>query len=208
MRIISGKYKGRRIRLASEKTTRPTTDMVREAWASTLVTLVPGGSFDGLRVLDAFAGSGALGLELLSRGAEHCLFLENDKRAFGVLRENIAALELSEQAASAALLDSLSPKLPAFFKTLGSFDLVVLDPPYSLSLKRVQGLLANLAKAGLLREQTTISYEHAEAQKSGMDGLVLPKTPHPLIVRLVKSKKYGTINLDYYICTRAEKEEL
>ena len=186
---------------------RPTTDRVREAWASTLVSLVPGGSLENLRILDAFAGSGALGLELLSRGALSCVFLEKDKRTLSVLRKNIESLGLTSTKAQLALQDTLSPQLSSFIKHLGPFDLLILDPPYSLAQSRVQELLAHLVEFQLLQEGSLISYEHSAATEEHMDGLLLGALPSALYLKLVKSKKYGTINLDYYRCCTAVEEE-
>ena len=208
MRIISGTYKGRRIQAAGEKTTRPTTDRVREAWASTLGSLVvPQGSFEGLKILDAFAGSGALGIELLSRGAEYCLFLEKDKRTFNVIRENLEMLGISSESAQVNLLDTLSPLLPELLWGQEPFDIVILDPPYSLLLERVEKLLNHLAKGVLLKESSLISYEHAALVEDDLDGKIIGNPVNTLKLMLVKRKKYGTITIDYYLCCLALKEE-
>src|SRR6187402_1930426 len=90
MRIIAGKYGGRLLRVPKGDATRPTADRTREALFSILVSRI--GSFEGLAVADLFAGSGALGLEALSRGAASCLFVEQDKPALDALRANITKL--------------------------------------------------------------------------------------------------------------------
>src|SRR5256885_6591857 len=87
MRIIAGKWRGRIIDAPKGDVTRPTTDRVREAWMSALQTEIP-----GARVLDLFSGSGALGLETLSRGAEHVTFVEKGAPALRALRDNIEKL--------------------------------------------------------------------------------------------------------------------
>jgi 16S rRNA (guanine966-N2)-methyltransferase len=91
MRIIAGEWKRRQLRAPQGDTTRPTADRVRETLFSMLVSRL--GDFEGLKVADLFAGSGALGLEALSRGAASCVFVEQDAEAIRALRTNIAALQ-------------------------------------------------------------------------------------------------------------------
>src|SRR5690242_13441956 len=93
MRIVAGEWGGRRIQAPPGRATRPTTDRVREAWMSTVAPVLP-----GARVLDLFAGSGALGLEALSRGAATATFVEQDAKAVTVLRANVEALGATEAA--------------------------------------------------------------------------------------------------------------
>jgi 16S rRNA (guanine966-N2)-methyltransferase len=200
MRIISGIYKGRKIQAVAGKVTRPTIDRVREAWISTLATLSSGDAFAHFKVLDAFAGSGALGLELLSRGAASCVFLEQDKKAYSTLRSNINSLQLPGRVAQTYLSDSLSPRLASQIKLEGPFDLVVLDPPYKLAPKRVLEFLESLANAGLLAPQALISYEHAEITEQGFADTILETTSIPLTLKMEKSKVYGTVTIDYYRC--------
>ncbi len=92
LRIVAGEWRGRRIRVPTGKV-RPTADRVREAWMSIVL-----GELDGARVADLCAGSGALGLEALSRGASHCDFVEEDPRVITTLRANVAALEAEDRA--------------------------------------------------------------------------------------------------------------
>src|SRR5215218_2705118 len=94
MRIVAGEWGGRRIQAPPGRGTRPTTDRVREAWMSTVAPHLP-----GARVLDLFAGSGALGLEALSRGAASATFVEQDAKALASLRANLDALGAGEAAA-------------------------------------------------------------------------------------------------------------
>jgi 16S rRNA (guanine966-N2)-methyltransferase len=122
MRVVAGEYGGRRLKTAPGKRTRPTAERVREALFSIL------GPVDGARVLDLFAGSGALGIEALSRGAEHATFVERHARTADILRFNLAALDAlgeSEVVVWDALLWLQSIAGSA------SFDLVLVDPPYS-----------------------------------------------------------------------------
>lgn len=131
MRIIAGQWKGRRLKPLRGRDVRPTTDRVREAWMSVI-----GPSLPGARVLDLFAGSGALGLETLSRGAGEVVFVERSRRAAAVLRANI---ELLGAGASCAVVphDAL-----AYVRRLepGAFDLALADPPYE------QGYAARLVE--------------------------------------------------------------
>ena len=95
MRIIAGQWRGRKIQAPAGETTRPTSDRTRETLFSMLVSRL--GSFEGLSVADLFAGSGALGIEALSRGAASCVFVEQDPAAIRALRANIAALRAADQ---------------------------------------------------------------------------------------------------------------
>ncbi len=121
MRIIAGRWRGHTIQAPSGDRTRPTTDRVREAWASMLQPVIP-----DARVLDLFAGSGALGLEALSRGARHVTFVERSGPVLRVLRANIAALEAEEETRvvredAVRFAEAVEP---------GTYDVVLADPPY------------------------------------------------------------------------------
>ena len=117
MRVIAGEFKGRRLHTARGTRTRPTADRVREALFSML------GDVSGARVADLYAGSGALGIEALSRGAESALFVERDQRALAALRRNLDAVGAHAEVRRQDVLRFLaSPE--------GTFDLVFCDPPY------------------------------------------------------------------------------
>lgn len=121
MRIIAGEWRGRKLAAPEGMATRPTADRVRETLFSMLASRV--GSFDGLRVADLYAGSGALGLEALSRGAAFACFVEKDPRALAAIRSNIDSLGISGR----------TQILPRSAETLPSqqpFDLLFADPPY------------------------------------------------------------------------------
>jgi len=122
MRIIAGIWRGRTIVAPTGTDTRPTSDRTREALFSMLASRL--GSFDGLRVADICAGTGALGLEALSRGAAHCTFIERDRTAVGVLRANIEKLGANAD---------VRPIAAEGFKG-GPYDLVLIDPPYGTGL--------------------------------------------------------------------------
>lgn len=134
MRIIAGQWRGRPLIAPRGQDTRPTADRVREALFSMLASRL--GSFEGLQVADLFAGSGALGLEALSRGAAHCVFVENDRRAVDAIRSNIAALGASGEVLAR---NAEHAALPA------PVDLAFLDPPYGSGL--APAVLAKLAVA-------------------------------------------------------------
>jgi len=125
VRIIAGEWRGRRLAAPAGRSTRPTTDRAREAWMSIIQPVIV-----GARVLDLFAGSGALGLEALSRGAREATFVENDPRALAALRKNIEALG-AENRATIVRTDAVR-----FVKTLaaGAFDVAFADPPYEKGL--------------------------------------------------------------------------
>ena len=122
MRIIAGRWRGHRLRPLKGKGVRPTTDRVREAWMSAM-----GGNLPGLSVLDLFAGSGALGLETLSRGASRVVFVEQSRSSLRTLEANIEHLGASREVT--VVTDDV-------FKYVGSlaphaFDVALADPPYS-----------------------------------------------------------------------------
>ena len=120
MRVVAGELGGRRLVAPEGESTRPTTDRVREAIFNSLGST---GVLEGAVVADLFAGSGAIGIEALSRGAEHCVFVERDRRALRALEENLEALDLSSRAkVLAADADSVAGRLDA--------DIVFADPPY------------------------------------------------------------------------------
>ncbi len=121
MRIIAGRWKGHRLKTLKGRGTRPTTDRVREAWMSAM-----GGRLDGLRVLDLFAGTGALGLEALSRGADAVVFVEKGKGPLRVLRANVELL--GARGAATVVSDDVF----RYIRSLepGAFDVALADPPY------------------------------------------------------------------------------
>src|SRR4051794_4787455 len=123
MRIIAGEWRGRPLQAPAGQGTRPTADRTRETLFSMLASRI--GSFEGLRVADLFAGSGALGLEALSRGAAHCIFVDKDRTAVEAIRANIAALGASGEVLPGGAEHARVP---------GPLDLAFLDPPYGSGL--------------------------------------------------------------------------
>jgi 16S rRNA (guanine966-N2)-methyltransferase len=122
MRVISGEFGGRRLVAPEGTTTRPTTDKVRQAVFNSLGSM---GVVEGAVVADLYAGSGALGIEALSRGAERCLFVERDRSALHALRDNIAALGLAERATVHAT------DVMAWVPAMRGVDIAFVDPPYA-----------------------------------------------------------------------------
>lgn len=137
MRVIAGRYGGRRLRAPAGRSTRPTAERVREAVFSML------GDLEGVRALDLFAGSGALGIEALSRGAEQVVFVERDRRALAALRENLAGLELGEPEAIVRAQDA-ERALRSAREGQETYDLLLIDPPYRQARTWGAGLSASL----------------------------------------------------------------
>ena len=157
MRIIAGTYRGRTIDAPDGMGTRPTTDRVRESLMSAVSSAT--GGFEGLRVLDAFAGSGALGIECISRGAAHATFTDRDAKAIATIKKNIAMLGIPATQALVLRTDILQRTVTAG----GPFELVLLDPPYAYTPETVLGLLEALNDAHALSPEALITYEHAKA---------------------------------------------
>lgn len=160
MRIIAGTWRGRRLSSPAGDVTRPTSDRVREALASALEAR---GAFAGTRVLDLFAGTGALGLEALSRGAATLLAVEHDRRALGCLRDNVAALG-AEPRCKVLALDLLGPVAAVCSRLQQSgpspFSLVLADPPYALADDAVR-LIAELHARAVFTPDAIVAVEHA-----------------------------------------------
>ncbi|KQM85089.1 16S rRNA (guanine(966)-N(2))-methyltransferase RsmD [Sphingomonas sp. Leaf23] len=153
MRVISGQWRGRPIVAPKGDATRPTADRTREALFSMLASRV--GSFDELAVADLFAGSGALGIEALSRGASTCLFVEQDKAALDALRANLAKLEVGGADVRATSVLALGP-------APRPLDIVMMDPPYGSGAGAVAA--DKLARLGWIGPATWVSIETAKSE--------------------------------------------
>lgn len=181
-RIIAGIHGGRRLRVPADGT-RPTSDRVREALFSTLLSEF--GSLDGLRILDLFAGSGAVGLEALSRGAAHADLVEHDRKAADTIRGNVAELGATgghTAAMSAARFIQQTPSAP--------YDVLFLDPPYAFDSGELHDLLESLGSPVWSQPDSLFIVERAKR-----DAFVWPAT-----FRSVKDKKYGETILWYGRC--------
>lgn len=186
MRIIAGEYRGRTIKAPKGDATRPTTDRVRESLMSTISSAR--GGFDNAVVLDVFAGSGALGLEALSRGAQTVTFYEKSAAAVRVLRENTAGLKLDTRQYAIYQADVL--KYPPRFAGK-AFDLVFLDPPYVFEVSAIFNLLEVMATSGALAQDALISYEHAKTMNSASE-----ERFNSLQWEIVSQKSYGDTSID------------
>src|SRR5271166_4591915 len=168
MRIVAGTWRGRALIAPQGTTTRPTADRVRQALFDILLHAKWGGreAVEGVRVLDVFAGTGAFGLEALSRGAAHTTFIEHDRAALAALRANIAACR-AEQHCTVLAIDALAlpPGEPA--------ELVFLDPPYHRHL--VPRAVARLRAVGRVAAGALLIAETARDEP--------PPTPQALAER-------------------------
>ena len=176
MRIIAGEYRGRVIKAPKGDGTRPTTDRVRESLMSALASAR--GGLEGAVVLDAFAGSGALGLEALSRGAA----------AASVVSGNMRTLGLEPRRARLVRADVLE-KPPS--RQRPAFDLVFLDPPYALAAEESLRMVANLAKTGAVSGDAIVVYEHALSTNADAD-----EAEAACGFALSSRKKYGETAVD------------
>jgi 16S rRNA (guanine966-N2)-methyltransferase len=172
-RVIAGEAGGRRLAVPDGRDTRPTSDRAREGLFSTIVSML--GSLAGARVLDLYAGSGAVGLEALSRGADHVLLVEQGARATRVIRENIEAIGLPGAVLAADRVERVLARGPAPAgghdspapaggqdSTEGSrYDVVFADPPYALADTAVSQVLSLLADQGWLAPGALVIVERA-----------------------------------------------
>lgn len=158
-RIISGRLRGRSLSIPPQGT-RPTTDRVREALFSAIVARV---DLEGAAVLDLFAGSGALGLEAVSRGADTAWFVEENARSAAVLKKNVdglvAGLELTDSVIRRARLPGA---IEGRCSVAGGFDLVLADPPYAESEKIDGPILMALLDGGWLAEDALVVWERSK----------------------------------------------
>ncbi len=154
MRIIAGKFRGKALIPPQDSSIRPTADRVRESMFNILASRL-GPDFSGRRVLDLFAGTGALGLEALSRGASRVVFVDLDAQARGLIRDHIEAFGI---AGIAKLLRRDATDL-GVSGTLGAFDLVFLDPPYNKGLG--ERALASAQAGGWLAPGATLVWEES-----------------------------------------------
>ena len=155
MRIVAGKFKGREIKGPVSDATRPTSDRVRESLFNILAHGIEGFSIEGARVLDLFAGTGALGLEAISRGAKYCCFVEEDAGARGVIRTNADACGVIGQTRiwrrDATDLGPCAPQSP--------YDLIFVDPPYAKGFS--EKTLATIIQGGWLADNGVVVLEES-----------------------------------------------
>ncbi|MBF0911439.1 MAG: 16S rRNA (guanine(966)-N(2))-methyltransferase RsmD [Atopobiaceae bacterium] len=188
MRIVGGKWKGRSIEAPEGRgVTRPTTDRTREAITSSILA-ARGLDLSSSRILDAYAGSGAMGFELLSRGASHAVFIDKDRKTCERIKRS--AKLLGVQASEMSVLCGDISYLAEQAQLVGTpFDVVFLDPPYAVDKSVVEQLLFNLCENRSLTKDVVIVYEHSYKT----DSLALETFEH------VKSKRYGIAQVDVLI---------
>lgn len=180
MRIIAGEWRGRRLAAPKGEETRPTSDRARETLFAMLTSRL--GDFEGLQVADLFAGSGALGLEALSRGAEGCLFVEQDRAAVDVIRANVATLGAGARARVEA------GSVMALRAAAKPLDLILADPPYHSGAGEVA--LDRLLRLGWIGPATWIALETAFNEDVAIKGLAAET------VRRVGKGKLHLLRLD------------
>lgn len=166
MRVIAGEWRGRKLTAPKGDATRPTADRTRE----TLFSMLTGrlGSFEELRVADLFAGSGALGIEALSRGAAHCLFVEQERSAQGAIRANLSSLGASSKGTleAGSVMGLRAAREPV--------DVILADPPYGTGAGEVA--LDKLLRLGWIGEATWIALETGAAEEPRVAGLEIETT--------------------------------
>jgi 16S rRNA (guanine966-N2)-methyltransferase len=167
-RVIAGQAGGRRLAVPPGTTTRPTSDRAREGLFASLLSEL--GTFDGARVLDLYAGSGAIGLEALSRGAGRVLLVESDVRAAAVIKANVKVVDLPGATVAVDRVERLLARPPAggqnhdhdqdHDRDRDRFDLVIADPPYALTEEAVTRVLT-LLQADWLADDALVVVERA-----------------------------------------------
>lgn len=182
-RIIAGAARGRRLAVPKGTVTRPTSDRAREGLFATVTTIH--GPLHGARVLDLYAGSGAVGLEALSRGAARVVFVESDARAAQVIRANLASVALPGGELACGQVQRFLDRGPG---AEAAFDLAVADPPYAASEAEVTGMLTVLASGGWLAPGALVAVERAT--RAG-------PLPWPAGYRADRSRRYGEATFWY-----------
>ena len=182
-RIIGGAARGRRLRTPAGTSTRPTADRVREALFSALESEL--GTMSGLRVLDLFAGSGAVGLEARSRGASSVVLVEADRPTAAVIRANAEDLAFDQ-------VEVVMSKAERWVESAAAsplrFDVVYVDPPYAMSSEQVAGLLERLSATGRLADDALVVVERSRRGQAW---------EWPPALEGVRDKRYGETMLFY-----------
>lgn len=180
-RIIGGSAGGRRLQTPKGDLTRPTSDRVREALFSAVEAAL--GSLDGVRFLDLYAGSGAVGLEALSRGAAAATLVEQDRRTAGIVRTNAEAVGLPHaEVVTGSVARHLADRPAA------PYDVVFLDPPYPLTRKAAADDLAALAANGWLVDDAVVVVERSSRE---------PLPPWPTGFEVGRERRYGETTLTF-----------
>lgn len=183
MRVISGKYKSIKLNSLAGMTTRPTTDKVKESIFNMI-------SCDNDNILDLFSGSGALGIEALSRGAKYVVFIDGSSAAIKVIRNNLKKCNIEDKKYSLYRNDFLR-SIKIFSKKSEKFDFIFLDPPYNKNLLNIS--LENLIKYDICNENCKIICEYSSDEKINYKNEKL---------HIYKEKKYGKITVSIYVYRR------
>jgi len=160
MRVIAGKLKRRKMKAVPGTSTRPTGDKLKES----LFNMI-GPYFEGGQCLDLFAGSGALGIEALSRGMDKAVFIDRSHQAIRTIKQNITQLQLTEQCE--VYRNDAFRALQILSKKSYSFDLIFLDPPYEKI--DYEQLMMNVVESNLLHSNGVIYVEHQPSEKINFD---------------------------------------
>lgn len=184
-RIIAGAARGRRLAVPPGDGTRPTGDRAREGLFSALESEF--GGMSGLSVLDLFAGSGALGLEALSRGAEKVLLVEADRRVTRLIAQNLATVDLP---GARVVADRAERAVAGGTPEEAPFDLVLLDPPYAVADADVVTILTGLADGGWLAPEAV-----AVLERSARDA----DFPWPAGYKATRTKTYGEARMNFAV---------
>lgn len=163
MRVIAGEWRGRKLVAPKNDTTRPTADRTRETLFSMLTSRL--GSFEGLVVADLFAGSGALGIEALSRGAGQCLFAEQDRDALDALRSNLSSLGATPRA------DVRAGSVLGLGPAKRTYDLLMFDAPYGTGAASVA--LDKMNRLGWIGPDSWVSVETAHSETIDVAGFAV-----------------------------------
>ena len=191
MRVIAGDLKGRRIHAPGHTHTRPTSDRVREALFSSLTARL-GTDLGGAQVLDAFAGTGALGIEALSRGASSATFVESDRAALAALRRSIETLGLESRARIVA--NDVFRVAHTGRIGDGPYSLLFLDPPYRINKSEVTALVVELGERGVLASDSIVVWEYGAGDP--------PEWPPGFEV--VHTRRYGSTAVDVAMMSAGE----
>jgi 16S rRNA (guanine(966)-N(2))-methyltransferase RsmD len=178
MRVIAGALGGRRLLAPRGRDTRPTSDRVREALFSALADV------SGAAVLDLYAGTGALGIEALSRGAARAVFVERDRAALTVLRQNLQALGLEPRG---AVIAQAAERSLAELGRRGPFQLLLVDPPYA-DVTTAVDLVGELVARGAVDRAARVVVEHASRDEP----------PHHAALELQDTRRYGDTCVSRY----------
>lgn len=178
MRVIAGTARGRHLKSPRSSATRPTSDLIRGALFDMLIAM----DADFSRVLDLYAGTGALGIEALSRGADWCDFIEKDSRQCALIRANLEQTSLAEKGAVHCW-----PVEKVLTRLQGSYSLILADPPYQD--EKAESILQEIAASSLVGPDAIIVLEHSQ------------KKPAPLSLgkcSLLNSRRHGDTSISFY----------